>query len=96
MEPSSLGKASCIVLGLEMGWCAVVMVALLIMHSGSLLTFNQSFMVLTVPVIGVLAALGLLCGLAGGFAPNPDKTLSWIGTAINGIVLTAMMILLAL
>lgn len=93
MEPSSLGKASCIVLGVEAGWCAVVMVLLLIMHSGSLLTFNQSFGVLTMPVVGVLSFLGLLCGLAGGFAQNPDKTLSWIGTAINGIVLTAMILL---
>jgi hypothetical protein len=93
MEPSSLGKASCIILGLEVGWCSVILGLLFIMHTGSLLTFNQSFLVLTMPVVGLFSALGLLCGLAGGFAQNTNKTLSWIGTASNGIVLTVIILL---
>jgi hypothetical protein len=93
MKPSSLGKASCILFGLEAGWCLVVWVWLLIVYTSSLWTFKQSFMMLTMPVVGLLSIFGLLCGLSGGFAQNPDKTLSWIGTAINGIVLTAMILL---
>jgi hypothetical protein len=83
MKPSSLGKASCIVLGLEAGWCLVVWVWLPIVYTSSLWTFNQSFMMLTIPVVGLLSIFGLLCGLSGSFAPNPDKTLRGTHTYIQ-------------
>jgi len=93
LKQSGWGNASCILLGVETGWCAVVAGLLSAMHTGSFWTFNQSFMVLTVPVIGLLAIIGLLCGLAGIFTPDTDKTSSVIGGSINGIVLLILSVL---
>jgi hypothetical protein len=89
----TLGKASCILLGLEVGWCAVVGVLLSVMHSGSFWSFNQSFMVLTMPVVGLLSIIGLVCGLAGSFTKNTGKTSSIIGAGVNAIVLLVVTLL---
>lgn len=93
MKQSGWGIASCILLGIEAGWCAVVAGLLSAMHSGSFWTFNQSFMVLTVPVIGLLSIIGLLCGIAGSFTRDTDRTSSVIGASVNAIVVLVVILL---
>ena len=82
-----MGKTSCILFGLSLGWCLVVSVLLGIMHSGSFWSYNQSLMVLTVPVTGLFSTIGLLCGIVGSFMREIDKTSSYIGIGVNSVVL---------
>lgn len=93
METSRWGSTSFVLVGLEAGWCGVVAVLLSMMHSGSFWSFNQSFMVLTMPVIGLLSIIGLLCGLAGSFATATNRTTSAIGASINALVLVVVILL---
>ncbi len=89
----TLGKASCIMVGVSAGWCTVIAVVLSIMHTGSFWTFNQSFMVLTMPVVGVLSGIGLLCGIVGGFIHDTSKTSSVMGASLNGAALLVIVLL---
>lgn len=87
MKSSGFGNASCVCLVLEVGWSAIVAVHLSALRSESFWTFNQSFVLFTSPVVGLLSLIGVLCGLAGAFTSDRDKTSSLIGVGINGIVL---------
>ncbi len=75
------------IVGLAFGWCLIVLLLLGVMHSGSFITFNQSFEMLVVPVVGLLSIIGFLFGLAGCFIKDEDKTSVFIGTGINGITM---------
>ena len=88
-----MGNTSFVFLGLQAAWCIVVAVLLSIMGRGSFWSYNQSFMVLTVPVLGILSVIGLLYGIAGSFARNNDKTISIIGAGINAVVLLVVVFL---
>lgn len=93
MESSHWGKASCIFLGLAVGWCATVAIVLFIMHTGSFWTFNQSFMVLIMPVVGVLSGIGLFCGIVGSCMRDTSKTSSVLGASINAAALVVLILL---
>ncbi len=93
MKSSGFGIASCILLGLEVAWCVIVIVGLSIMGRGSFWSFNQSFVVLSAPVVELLSLIGFICGLAGTFAPDKKRISSVIGASINGIVLLTLSVL---